>query len=209
MNIIRLSSHTDRKNAWGLAAFLVLLILIVLFSVGRGVGYFILISLCSLVTIGMAAVYICAVMKAAVEIDGYRHLKIYGLVNTSADCSNAVSVKTAPVSVGPIQTRSILLCDRQGEIVCSVATMFTSHEGAMAEPAAMELAELLKLEFEPTVERWKYDKDAMREHKENEKRQKKEKRSRGKSVASHADNSIDGEKASGSGINYDAMDDER
>lgn len=209
MRIIRLSSAADRKNAWVFAAFLVLLILIVMFSFNRGIGYFILIALCCVFAVAMAAVYLLAVTKAAVEVDSGSRLIIHGLANTSADCKDAVSVKTAPVSIGPIRTRSILLCDSRGETVCTVVTMFMSHEGAMAEPAAMELASLLNLDFEPTVERWKYDKNAMQEHKENEKRLKKEKKSRSKSRAFHTDNSDINEKASENGINYDAMDDER
>lgn len=209
MKTVRLSSPTDRKNAWGFAVFLFLLIAVILRSVSRGTGYFLLISLCSLFSIGLVTVYLSAVTKAAVEVDGDGRLEIRGLVTCSEDCSGAVTVKTAPVSAGPVRSRSILLCDAQGETVCSVATMFISHEGAMAEPAAMELAALLGLGFEPTVEKWKYDKEAMREHREEEKRQKKEKRSRRKSGASPVDDSTDNEKASGDGINYDAMDDER
>lgn len=209
MKTVRLSSPTDRKNAWGFAVFLFLLIAVILRSVSRGTGYFLLISLCSLFSIGLTTVYLSAVTKAAVEVDGDGRLGIRGLVTCSEDCSGAVTVKTAPVSAGPVRSRSILLCDAQGETVCSVATMFISHEGAMAEPAAMELAALLGLGFEPTVEKWKYDKEAMREHREEEKRQKKEKRSRRKSGASPVDDSTDNEKASGDGINYDTMDDER
>ena len=209
MKTVRLSSPTDRKNAWGFAVFLFLLIAVILRSVSRGTGYFLLISLCSLFSIGLATVYLSAVTKAAVEVDGDGRLEIRGLVTCSEDCSGAVTVKTAPVSAGPVRSRSILLCDAQGETVCSVATMFISHEGAMAEPAAMELAALLGLGFEPTVEKWKYDKEAMREHREEEKRQKKEKRSRRKSGASPVDDSTDNEKASGDGINYDTLDDER
>ena len=209
MKTVRLSSPTDRKNAWGFAVFLFLLIAVILRSVSRGTGYFLLISLCSLFSIGLTTVYLSAVTKAAVEVDGDGRLEIRGLVTCSEDCSGAVTVKTAPVSAGPVRSRSILLCDAQGETVCSVATMFISHEGAMAEPAAMELAALLGLGFEPTVEKWKYDKEAMREHREEEKRQKKEKRSRRKSGASPVDDSTDNEKASGDGINYDTMDDER
>ena len=160
MKTVRLSSPTDRKNAWGFAVFLFLLIAVILRSVSRGTGYFLLISLCSLFSIGLATVYLSAVTKAAVEVDGDGRLEIRGLVTCSEDCFGAVTVKTAPVSAGPVRSRSILLCDAQGETVCSVATMFISHEGAMAEPAAMELAALLGLGFEPTVEKWKYDKEA-------------------------------------------------
>lgn len=210
MKTVRLSSPTDRKNAWGFAVFLFfLLIAVMMLSVRRGTGYFLLISLCSLFSAGLAAAYLSAVTKAAVELAGDGRLEIHGLIPCSEDCSGAVTVKTAPVSAGPVRSRSILLCDAQGETVCSVATMFISREGAMAEPAAMELAALLGLGFEPTVEKWKYDKEAMREHKEEEKRREKEKRSRRKSGASPVNHSTDNEKASGVGINYDAMDDER
>lgn len=209
MKTIRLSSPADRRNAWGFAVLLFALIAVVMLTVRFGVGYFILISLCSLFGVAMTAAYLSAVIKAAVRIDGDSHLRVYGLVSSTEDFSGAVSVKTVPVEMGPIRSRVIALCNSQGEAVCTMSTMFTSREGVMAEPAAMELAELLDLDFQPTVEKWKYDKDAMREHKAEEKKQRKEKRSRRKNGASPVYDTDENGNEADSGENYDAMDDER
>ena len=133
MKKIRLSSPAESKTAWGLAVFLFLLIALILFSLRRGLGYFLLLCLCSLLAIALVAAYLSAVIKAAVEIEGESHLKICGLVSSTVDYSGAVSVKTSPVAIGPIQSRAILLCDSQGQTVCSISTMFTANEGVMAE----------------------------------------------------------------------------
>ncbi len=208
MRTIRLSSPSERKSAWGLAAIIALLVIVIMCSLPGGIGYFVLVSLCSLFAVALAAVYLAASIKAAVEIDGESHLRIHGLVSDTVDYSGAVLVKTVPVSSGLLRSRSIVFCDSQGETVCTVPTMFTAHEGVMAEPAAMELAKLLGLDFEATVERWKYDKDAMREHKAEEKRQKKERRRHRKGDASPAENTVE-KKEESDGVNYDALDDEK
>ena len=207
MKKIRLSSPAERKTAWGLAVFLFLLIALILFSLRRGLGYFLLLCLCSLLAIALVAAYLSAVIKAAVEIEGESRLKICGLVSSTVDCSGAVSVKTSPVTIGPIQSRAILLCDSQGQTVCSISTMFTANEGVMAEPAAIELAKLLDLDFVKTVEEWKYDPEAMALHTEQLRKERKARRRHRRNGDSPDENNI--HTAPKDGVNYDAMDDER
>ena len=209
MKKIRLSSPGERAGAWFVTVILALLVAFILSAPGKNAGYYIFASLCALFAAGLALLYLVAVTRAAVLPDSDGSIRISGLISLTESCSGAVSVSTEAVSVGPLSSRSIVLRDVNGGTVCTVSTMFTLHEGVMAEPAAMELAELLSLEFVPTVEKWKYDPEAMAEHRAELKRMKKEQRRRGKKNASPAEENPKNGEDRAEDINYDALDDLR
>ena len=207
MKRIRLSTGGERSGAVFLGLIILLLIIFLAKSFTGDTLYTILIILCSLIAFALAAAYIAAVFKAAVEFSGKDELKVLGLITITENCSEAASVKTVPVSKGPLQSRSIVISNSSGESIAVITTMFTLHEGVMAEPAAEELAKGLGLEFIPSVEKWKYDPEAKAEHKAELIRLKKENRKHRRKGSTNNKN-IESEDYSDD-INYDRLDDEK
>lgn len=210
MKTVRLSSAGERISAWAVTAVIMFLIVMIFCVLGKSSGYYVLMFVCSLFAFGMVLLYLAAVIRAAAVPAGSNKLKIYGLISGEEDYSGAVWVKTVPVEIGVLRSRAIEFCNAEGETVCRVSTMFTQHEGVMAEPAAMELAEILELEFIPTVEKWKYDRNAIAEHKAKLRLEKNAKRAHRRKAGSSADEYVGKHiEEQQDEINFDAMDDER
>lgn len=110
-------------------------------------------------------IYIMNVSKAAViPMPEQKKLRVEGIRPYELDLTEAVALETIPVKKGQVTGRSLAFTGAEGQVIGVVATMFTSRQGVEAEPMAMELAQILGLEFIANVPRWEYDEEAMKIH---------------------------------------------
>jgi len=229
MKNYRLSSASERIAGLGISAIMLLCMMVLVIALsGDFLSFFICLICCLLVAAGLG-LYVANLYKAACvphPEDG--KLTVKGFPDYTVDLSEAVSLETAAYKNGPMATRTLIFTGSKGDVVCSVPTFFTVHQGAQAEPLAMELAEALGLTFKPSLEVWEYDKQARKEHQkqlaEEEKAARREKqqalkakilRMTGAGVPAPAiteeekSNFEEPEYGDSDGINYDALDDEK
>lgn len=111
------------------------------------------------------ALYAVNVVKATVTADAQnKKLHVDGFRKYTIDLSNAVLLETVAVKNGRTQSRNLVFTDAQENIVARIPTYFTSNNGVEAEPMAMELAQVLGLEFRANVPAWEYDEEARKAH---------------------------------------------
>ncbi|MBQ1937706.1 MAG: hypothetical protein II364_01935 [Bacteroidales bacterium] len=115
--------------------------------------------------IGILVLYILNVSKAACIPDPEnRTLRVTGFRERVIDLSRAACLETITVKSGHVESRSLAFTDAEGGVVAIVPTYFTSKRGVLAEPMAMELAQVLNLEFNANVPAWEYDEEARKAH---------------------------------------------
>lgn len=225
MKIYRLSSTAERIAAVLISAILILSMILLCCLLSQDALSLIICSLCALLVSAALIFYVANILKAAVipQPDGI--LEIKGIPDASVRVADAVSLETAPLKTGPVATRTLVFRDTAGEVVASVPAFFTANQGAQAEPLAMELAEVMGLAFNPTLEPWEYDKNKRKQHmkelaqEEKERRRKKFRALKNKILrrtepaeADPIPSEEEGfvfETDSADGINYDALDDSK
>ncbi len=228
MKSYRLSSTSERVA--GLSIFAVLLVCIgfLTYALHKDTLSFIICLVTGLlVGAGLGFYVVNLFLAACIPHAQSRRLEVKGLPNQTLDLSQAASLETAAYQNGPIATRVLVFKDRDGEVVATVPTFFTAHQGVQAEPLAIELAQSLGLSFEPTLQVWEYDKEKRKEHeKELAAAEKAARRERFRALKAKilrktgAETSApvfseetvppeDTEMIAFDGINYDAMDDDK
>ena len=105
-----------------------------------------------------------AAKAAVVFTPGEKKIRVEGARSFELDLTDAVCLETFPVKNGQVNGRGLAFTDAEGKVIGIVPTMFTSRQGVLAEPMAMELAQELGLEFKANVPRWEYDEEAMKVH---------------------------------------------
>ena len=121
------------------------------------------------------ALYVINVGRASIIYDPQsRILRVTGFQERHIDLDKVARLETIPMKSGHTQSRSLAFTDVQGDVVAIVPTYFTSKQGVLAEPMAMELAKELNVEFRANVPAWYYDKEARRIHDEEERQREKE-----------------------------------
>ncbi|MBQ9685360.1 MAG: hypothetical protein IJV41_02270 [Oscillospiraceae bacterium] len=211
MKEIRLSGRSERITAWLVTALLTALLLFLLRALRNDPSARLLLLLIGLVVLAATLFYLLSVIRAACIVsDG--QLEIAGIIRYAQPLDGVSGVRTQGFSSGPVARRSIVLTDEQGRPAYTIPTFFTARGGAMAEPAAQELAAALDLPFAPSLEPWEYDRQARREHRqamaEAERKQRRERRAARK-ARRRGETPPQPEKKPAEAVNYDALDDER
>lgn len=229
MKTYRLSSAGERFTGLCICTVLLLCMAFLVFALRTEPLSFIICVLAGLLVAAGLGFYVVNLFKAAcVPHSEDSILEVKGIPDQVVFLSETVSLETASYKNGPMAVRTLIFKDAGGEVTATIPTFFTAHQGAQAEPLAMELAQVLGLEFKPSLEPWEYDKQKRREHQrelaEAEKTARREKfralkaKLLRKTEAAKATPVISEKKASDSdsmedlesdGINYDALDDEK
>lgn len=224
MKIYRLSSAAERFVAVVISVILILSMILLCCLLSRDAFSLIICILCSLLVSAALVFYVANLMKAALIPNADGLMDIKGIPDTHVDISKAVSLETAALKTGPVATRTLIFRGEAGEVVTSVPAFFTANQGAQAEPLAMELAEAMGLDFNPTLEPWEYDKQLRKQHMKEVALEEKEQRRRRfralkNKILRRAEpvetDPVPAEEEdlicepTADGINYDAMDDEK
>lgn len=128
----------------------------------------------ALVSAGLVYYCLSVVKAAVVAVPEEKKLQVEGIRSYTLDLTNAACLETITVKNSQSVTRALAFTDAEGNVVGVVPTMFTSKQGVQAEPMAIELAQVLGLEFKANVPRWEYDEEARKVHEEEVARQQKE-----------------------------------
>lgn len=128
----------------------------------------------ALVSVGLIYYAVNVVKTAVVALPEEKKLRVEGIRNYEIDLTNAVRLETIPVKNSQSVSRALAFTDAKGEVVGVVPTLFTSRQGVEAEPTAIELAQVLGLDFKANVPKWEYDEEARKIHEEEVARQQKE-----------------------------------
>lgn len=92
-----------------------------------------------------------------------RKITLVQMRETDFDCANVKSITTQPTQIGNRATRLLNFLDENNESLFKITTLISSNEGAKVELIAIQLSEILQINFIPTVEKYKYDKQARKE----------------------------------------------
>lgn len=229
MKTYRLSSAGERVSGGVISGLLVLCMGVLLYFLRGDLLSVIIAAIAAMLVTLVLAFYLVSLYKAScVPYPDEKRVTVRGIPDYSLDLSRAACVETAACQNGPVVTRTIVFSDLRGETVAAIPTFFTSHQGAKAEPVAMELAEALDISFRASLEAWEYDKEKRREHERETTRAEKEARkAKMRSVKEKLLRKTGTEKTDrvfteeepfdtgnitaeeSDGINYDALDDEK
>lgn len=191
----------------GLLAALTAIFAVLVYAVRNSGVVWLVVGACGFLVL-LFGTYVYSVWNAACVTDpAAQKLKILGLRTYELNTAGTVQIKTGEFEMGSTLTRRIMLINEQGELVTAFATSFLTKRGACAEPAARELAEVLGVEFVPTLEPWEYDSKAKREHDAREKAEQKAQKGQKKSRTKTVEQPVPVQEEDN--INYDALDDEK
>ena len=228
MKRYRLSSLGERIAAV-LISFILIVFMIFLAWILRGDLLSLIICILASLLVSAALIfYVMNLFKAAcIPHQEDTVLEVKGYPDSFLFLADIVSLETAPFKNGPVTTRTLVFKNAKGEVAASLPTFFTSHEGAQAEPMAMELAQDLGIQFTSTLEPWEYDPQPRKAHRKQQAQAEREaRRERIRSLkekllrktgaakptpapSEEKVEEIDFEELPSDGINYDAMDDEK
>ncbi len=227
MKSYRLSSTSERVAGLSIFAAVLICIGFLIYALRGDTLSFIICMITGLLVAAGLGFYVVNLFLAACVPLSQGRLEVKGLPNQILDLSQATSLETAAYQNGPIATRVLVFKDGNDAPVATVPTFFTSHQGAQAEPLAIELAQVLEIAFKPTLQVWEYDSEQRKEHeKELAAAEKAARRERFRALKAKilrktgADASApvfseevvspeDTEIIESDGINYDALDDEQ
>ena len=165
MKSYRLSSTSERIAGLSIFAVLMMCIVFLIYALRGDTLSFILCMITGLlVAAGLGFYVVNLFLAACVPLPQSHRLEVKGLPNQVLDLSQAASLETASYQNGPIATRVLVFKDADDTPVATVPTFFTAHQGAQAEPLAIELAQVLGIAFKPTLQVWEYDKEKRKEH---------------------------------------------
>lgn len=160
-----LSTQPERTKGIAFSAVMIVAMFALLPLLLEDLAILLLAALGVLVVSAILVYYMLNINKAAVvAMPEQKKLRVEGFRNFELDLTNAVRLETIPVKNGQVMGRALAFTDAEGNVVGLVPTLFTSRQGVEAEPMAMELAQVLGLEFQANVPRWEYDEEAMKIH---------------------------------------------
>lgn len=160
-----LSTKAERTKGVAFSAVMILVMAALLLLLREDIGVMLL-TVAGVVLLSAALVYyMINVTKAAViAMPEEKKVRVEGARSYELDLTEAVCLETITVKNGQVNGRALAFTDAEGKIVGIVPTMFTSRQGVQAEPMAIELAQVLGLEFHANVPKWEYDEEARKVH---------------------------------------------
>ena len=165
MKTFRLSSKRERVLGIVFSLISIVCFIMLLVALRRDPAILVLTAMGVLLVGSVLGVYVYTVARAACTADPEgKKLHVAGLRDYTLDLSNATTLETIGVKNGHVIGRALIFTDADGGLVGSVPTMFTSRQGVMAEPMAMELAKALGLSFKANLNPWDYDDEARIAH---------------------------------------------
>lgn len=205
MKKIRLSSKVDRVLVTSALVFMLLLFSMLVFALRASPVAFAAALTSSLLLLLLFGTYVLSVWRSACEIvPGRARVVVRGLRTFPIDVSEAAGVSSQPFQMGSSGSRRIVFFGAEGEAIAAFATSFLTKQGALAEPAAREIAQALELPFIPSLQPWEYDRKAKKAH-DAELKGKKNTRIGESRPAEEAGIPHDAQDS----VNYDALDDEK
>lgn len=165
MKQFHLSTPGERAAGITFSIVISAVLIWLLVAVRSDLAIFLMVAVGVTLVIGILALYVLNVSKAACIPDpANRKVIVTGFRRREIDLTNATRLETIPVKSGQVEGRSLAFADEEGNVVAIVPTYFTSKRGALADPMAKELAAALGLEFKANVPAWEYDEEARKAH---------------------------------------------
>lgn len=175
MKIFRLSSPTERITGLIFSAIMIPCFGLLLYTLRSNLFMLILTGLFVLLISAALVHYVLSAMKAACIPDPeHKQMLVKGIRDRTLDLSQAVTLETVPVQTSHTTSRTLVFRDAEGNILYRVPTLFTTRQGIMAEPMAIELAKAQGLEFIANAQPWEYDDEKRIEHEKEVAQQQKE-----------------------------------
>ena len=165
MKTFRLSSDKERISSLVFCFAAVVVFLLLLFALRREPAILILAAIGVVILSAVLGIYAYIVVRAVCIPDAQaKKLHVKGLRDYTLDLSEAATLETVGIKNAHTMTRALIFRDAEGKVVGSVPTLFTSRQGVLAEPMAIELAQALNLSFIANLNPWDYDENARIEH---------------------------------------------
>lgn len=165
MNKFYLSTKKERTKGIAFSVVMIAVMVALLFLLQTDLVILLLTAAGVLLLSAVLVYYMLHVTRAAVvALPQEKKIRVEGVRGFELDLSEAVCLETIPVKNGQVMGRALAFSDAEGKVIGIVPTMFTARQGVDAEPMAMELAQVLGLEFHANVPRWEYDEEAMKIH---------------------------------------------
>lgn len=165
MKTFRLSTDKERIAGIAFSAVAVACFLFLLFVLRKDPAILVLTAIGIVILSLVLGVYVYTVSRASCTADPQeKKLHVKALRDYTLDLSEAATLETIGIKNGHTNTRALIFTNAEGAVVGSVPTMFTSRQGVMAEPMAMELAKALGIGFKANLNPWDYDEQARIEH---------------------------------------------
>lgn len=165
MKTFQLSSSKERTSGIAFSAAAVVCFAVLLYALRKDPVILIMTILGVVILAAVLGIYVRTVIRASCTPDPQeKKLHVKGLRDYTLDLSNAATLETITVKNGHVIGRALIFTDAEGAVVGSVPTMFTSRQGVLAEPMAMELAKELGIAFKANLNPWDYDENARIEH---------------------------------------------
>lgn len=165
MKSFRLSSARERIGGILFCIAAVACFIALLYTLRHDLTVLILAALGVLILSVTLGTYVYTVSRAVCIADPEnKKLHVKALRDYTLDLSNAATLETIGIKNSHVTGRALIFSDDEGRIIGSVPTMFTSRQGVMAEPMAMELAQTLGLSFKANLNPWDYDEEARIAH---------------------------------------------
>lgn len=165
MKSFRLSSDKERIAGLVFCPAAIVCFLLLLFALRREPAILVLAAIGVVMLSIVLGMYVYTVARAVCIPDAQaKKLHVKGLRDYTLDLSEAATLETVGIKNGHVIGRALIFRDAEGKVVGSVPTLFTSRQGVLAEPMAMELAEALNLSFIANLNPWDYDEEARIEH---------------------------------------------
>lgn len=160
-----LSTKEERTKGIVFAAVMIVAMAALLLLLREDLGVMLLTAAGVVLLSVVLVYYMLNVTKAAViALPEEKKVRVEGVRSFELDLTDAVQLETIPVKNGQVMGRALAFSDAEGKVVGIVPTMFTARQGVDAEPMAIELAQILGLEFYANVPRWEYDEEARKVH---------------------------------------------
>lgn len=165
MKTFRLSTDKERIAGIAFSAVAVVCFAVLLYVLRKDLSILILCAMGVVILTAVLGAYVYVVARASCTPDPQNKLlHVKGLRDYTLDLRNAATLETIAIKNGHVIGRALIFTDAQGAVVGSVPTMFTSRQGVLAEPMAIELAKELGLSFKANLNPWDYDEKARIEH---------------------------------------------
>jgi hypothetical protein len=165
MKSFRLSSDKERVASLVFCPVAAFFLVLLLFALRKDLFLLIFSALSVALLCAVMGIYVRTVLRAVCIPDAQaKKLHVKGLRDYTLDLSEAATLETVGVKNGHVIGRALIFRNAEGNVVGTVPTLFTSRQGVLAEPMAMELAEELGLSFIANLNPWDYDEKARIEH---------------------------------------------
>lgn len=181
MKTFVLSDPKERRQSLLFTAVMAVVLVAIPVALRGDLTIFLMTAVGCLLLLACLALYVRNVTRAKCIFDPEtRQLQVQGLRDYTVDLTNAVRLETVPLKTGQSASRGLLFTDAEGNRVALVPTVFTSRQGLLAEPFAIDMAREMGLEFQANVPVWEYDEEQRVIHEkevaEQQKRERQERR---------------------------------